>query len=73
MMEAGYEAQSLYQLAGIIKSYNQFELQDLTDKVLKDLSLDYSNKRQVLKNYTYFLITSNLDKLENYNKVLREF
>jgi hypothetical protein len=73
MIEAGYEAESLYQLAGAIKPYNQFELQVLTTQVLKDLQLDYSDKRKALKNYVYFLITSNLDKPENYYKVLREF
>ena len=44
MMQAGYEAISLYELAGISKPYNQFELQELTERVLKDLKLDYSNK-----------------------------
>jgi hypothetical protein len=73
MMEAGYEADSLYQLAGTLKPYNQFELQALTTRVLKDLQLDYSDKRKALKNYVYFLITSNLDKPEHYYKVLREF
>ena len=34
MMEAGYEADSLYQLAGTMKPYNQFELQVLTTQVL---------------------------------------
>ena len=73
MMEAGYEADSLYQLAGTLKPYNQFELQVLTTQVLKDLRLDYSDKSRALKNYVYFLITLNLDKSENYYKVLREF
>ena len=72
MMEAGYEADSLYQLAGASKPYNQFELQDLTGKVLKDLQLDYSGKRKVLKEYICFLITSNVEKPENYYKILRE-
>jgi hypothetical protein len=73
MIEAGYEADSLYQLAGTLKPYNQFELQALTTQVLKDLQLDYSDKRKALKNYVYYLITSNLDKPDNYYKVLREF
>jgi hypothetical protein len=73
MMQAGYEADSLHQLAGITKPYNQFELQDLTNKVLKDLQLDYSDKRKTLKDYVYFLIASNIDKSENYYKILREF
>ena len=73
MIEAGYEADSLYQLAGTLKPYNQFELQALTTQVLKDLQLDNSDKRKALKNYVYFLISSNVDRPENYLKVLREF
>jgi len=73
MIEAGYEADSLYQLAGTLKPYNQFELQVLATQVLKDLQLDYSDKRKALKNYVYYLVTSNVDKPENYYKVLREF
>ena len=44
MMETGFEVESLYELAGISKPFNQFELQNLTNKVLEDLSLDYSNR-----------------------------
>jgi len=73
MIQAGYEADSLYQLAGISKPVNQFELQDLTDKVLKDLQLDYSDKRKAIKNYAYFLAKSNLDNREKYYEVLKEF
>jgi len=73
MMQAGYETESLYQLAGISKPYNQFELQDLTNKVLNDLQLDFSDKKIILKNYAYFLIKSNIDTSENYEKILREF
>ncbi len=72
MMEAGYEVESLYELAGITRPYNQFELQVLTSQVLKDLQLDYSDKSKNLNKYVYFLITSNLDKPENYYKTLRE-
>ncbi len=73
MMEAGYESINLYELAGTTRPYNQFELQDLTTKIFKDLNLDYSDKTKALKNYVYFLITSNLDKPENYYRTLREF
>jgi len=72
MMQVGYETDSLYQLAGISKPYNQFELQDLTNKVLKDLQLDFSDKKTILKNYTYFLIKSNIDVPKNYDEVLKE-
>lgn len=73
MMEAGYESNNLYELAGTTRPYNQFELQDLTNKVFKELNLDYSDKTKTLKNYVYFLLTSNTDKPEKYYKVLREF
>ena len=54
MMQVGYEAISLYQLAGISKPFNQFELQDLTKEVLEDLKLDYSDKRKTTKNRSSF-------------------
>lgn len=73
MIEAGYEADSLYQLAGISKPYNQFELRDLTNKVLNDLNLDYSDKRKTIKNYAYFLIKSNIENPKKYYNVLTEF
>jgi len=72
MMEAGYEEDSLYQLAGISKPYNQFELQQLTSKVLSDLKLDYSDKLDTIKKYVYYLIKSNLDQTKSYYEVLRE-
>ena len=73
MMQVGYETDSLYQLAGISKPFNQFELQDLTSKVLQELQLDYSDKRKTIKNYVYFLIKSNLDSTVKYYDVLKEF
>jgi len=72
MMQVGYEAISLYQLAGISKPFNQFELQDLTKEVLDDLQLDYSDKRKTTKNYVYYLIYSNINKPDNYFEVLKE-
>ncbi len=73
MMQAGYESVNLYELAGTARPYNQFELQELTNKVFRELSLDYSDKTKALKNYVYFLLTTNIDKPEKYNRVLREF
>ena len=73
MMQAGYEADSLFHLAGISKPFNQFELQDLTSKVLRDLQLDYSDKRKSVTNYVYFLIKSNLNDTDKYYNVLKEF
>ncbi|HRH48847.1 MAG TPA: hypothetical protein PLP23_08845 [Panacibacter sp.] len=73
MMEVGYESVNLYELAGTTRPYNQFELQELTNKVFKELNLDYSDKTNALKNYIYFLLTTSIDKPENYNRVLQEF
>ncbi len=73
MMQAGYEFESLYQLAGISKPYNQFELHELTSKVLYDLNLDYSDKKTTLKNYVYYLVSANFDKPNNYFEILKEF
>lgn len=72
MMRAGYESEHLYILAGEMKPYNQFELQALTDNVLQDLHLDYSNKEDTIRNYTYFLIKSSIHKPETYTYTLRE-
>ncbi|MBX7226343.1 MAG: hypothetical protein K1X55_09955 [Chitinophagales bacterium] len=73
MMQAGYENENLYQLAGISNPYNQFELQELTSKVLNDLNLDYYDKRETLKNYIYYLVSANFDKPNNYFVILKEF
>ncbi len=73
MMQEGHEIDSLYQLAGISKPYNQFELQELTSKVLNDLKLDYSDKKKTLKDYVYYLVSANFDKPNNYFEILKEF
>ena len=73
MMRVGYESVNLYELAGTTRPYNQFELQELTNKVFRELNLDYSDKTKALKNYVYFLLTTSIDKPQKYNRVLREF
>jgi hypothetical protein len=72
MMEAGYQSDNLYMLAGATEPYNQFELHELTSKVLQDLHLHYSNKENVLNNYIYFLLSTSIDKPETYLKTLLE-
>ena len=72
MMEAGFESNNLYILAGITKPYNQFELQELTSKVLTDLKLDFSDREKVVKDYVYFLISSSINNVGSYLKTLRE-
>ncbi|MGB4774306.1 MAG: hypothetical protein WBP45_03980 [Daejeonella sp.] len=63
MMMAGFDTENLVILAGISPSpfYNQFEFHDLTNKVLEELQIDYSDKEQVIKNYVYYLIGKGLN------------
>jgi hypothetical protein len=72
MIEAGYESENLYMFAGETKPYNQFEHQELTNKVFQDLRLDYSDKDDVLRNYVYYLISNSVEHPETYYKTLRE-
>lgn len=72
MMEAGYQSENLYMLAGETKPFNQFELHELTRKALEDLGFSYSDKNAVLKNYVYYLISKSVDQPETYYTTLRE-
>ena len=72
MIDAGYESESLYMLAGETKPYNQFELQELTNKVFQDLRFDYSDKDTVIWNYVYYLISNSIEHPGTYYKTLRE-
>jgi hypothetical protein len=72
MIEAGFDSEHLYILAGITKPFNQFELQDLTTKVFNELNLDFSNKDQVIKDYVYYLIAKAIDKPSIFLKTLGE-
>lgn len=72
MIEAGYESDNLYILAGISRPYHQFELQRLTDKVLVDLNLDYEDQPQMIRNYVYYIISSTINEPSNYLSTLKE-
>ena len=72
MVEAGYESENLYMLAGQTKPYNQFHLWELTDKVLKDLNLDYTDKDLTIRNYVYYLISVSINDPDTYIGALRE-
>lgn len=62
---SGFETESLVILAGISSPYDHFELQSLTYKTLKELGLDYSNKKEAIKRYIRYLIEkSNVEELD---------
>ena len=72
MMEAGYESENLYILAGIIKPYNQFELQELTDRVLADLDLTTNDKSLTIRNYVYYILSKTINEPNKYLETLKE-
>lgn len=61
MLLAGFDTENLAILAGESEPFNQFYLQDLTNKILSELQLDYLDKDQAIKNYACYLI----DKAQN--------
>jgi hypothetical protein len=61
MLVAGYDTEHLAILAGEKEPFNQFQMYDLTNKVLEELQLDYSNMERTIKNYACYLIDMSLD------------
>jgi hypothetical protein len=61
MLMAGYDTEHLTILAGEREPFNQFQLQELADKVLTELQLDYSDKELTIKNYACYLIDKSLN------------
>ena len=72
MMMAGFDTEHLVELAGIEKPYNQFELNELTDKVFEELDLDYQDQDKVVNNYVTYLARKVLDKERDLLNTLRE-
>lgn len=70
MLVAGFDTENLAILAGEFEPYNQFQLQDLTTKVLNELQLDFSDKDQTIKNYACYLIDKSLNNEHDSFKVL---
>jgi hypothetical protein len=62
MLMGGFDTEHLVILAGISPPYDQFELQSLTDKVLAELWLDYSDKTKVINGYIRYLIQQGADE-----------
>src|SRR5579862_290034 len=56
MLYAGFETENLVTLAGETEPYNQFELKRLTDKVFKELGLNWDDRELVYKNYACYLV-----------------
>jgi len=48
LLMAGYNTEHLTILAGESEPFNQFQMQELANKVLEELQLDYSDKEQTI-------------------------
>lgn len=72
MKRQGFNSEHLVILAGISPPYNHFELNSLTDKVLDELHLDYSDKETTIRNYICHLAYSVLENKIEPIKALKE-
>lgn len=55
MLVAGFDTEDLVILAGMQDPLNYFEMAILTDRVLSQLSLEYTNRNVVIRNYAAYL------------------
>lgn len=70
MLIAGYDSENLLYLAGENEKTNQFELQNIANKALTELNLDFSNEEMVINNYVCYLIDQAISKERSYESVL---
>lgn len=70
MMLAGFETESLPMLALLEKPYNQFELKELTDRILDELGLSNQDKGLVMCNYASYLINLGIKEERDISSVL---
>jgi hypothetical protein len=61
MMEAGFETEHLILLAGLSPQTNPFQLDDMINKALKELSLDSMSNDEIVYGYAYYLIDQALN------------
>ena len=71
MLMNNFESENLLFLAGENENTNQFELQKIAEKALKELKLDYSNEENVIKDYICYLIDQALTGNRSYKSVLQ--
>lgn len=71
MLIAGYNSESLLFLAGENEKTNQFELQNLANKTLEELGLDFSDKENIIKSYVCYLVDEAILEKKSYLSVLK--
>lgn len=70
MMEAGFETEHLILLAGLLPNVNRFQLEDIINKALKELSLDTMSDEDIVYGYVYYLIDQALNSKMSSKEVL---
>jgi hypothetical protein len=61
MMEAGFETEHLILLAGLSLQTNRFQLDDMINKALQELSLDSMSNDEIVYGFAYYLIDQALN------------
>ena len=70
MLVAGFDTENLRILAGESEPINQFYAQDLAEKVLSELNLDYSDKEKTIKKYASYLLDKYISNNTDNFKIL---
>jgi len=71
MLVAGFETESLLVLAGMRANLDYFEMWDLTDKVLKELKIDYADQDKIITEYVSYVANRVLSGAEKPLAALR--
>lgn len=61
MMEAGFESEHLFILAGLSPKLNRFEFDEIINKTLKELYLDKATNEEIINGYIYYLVSEALN------------
>jgi hypothetical protein len=61
MMEAGFETENIVLLEGVSLHLNRFQLEDIINKALKEISLDSMSNDEMVYGYAYYLIDQALN------------
>lgn len=73
MLMAGNESESILELAGITKPFNQFEMDELTDRVFSENKIDLSNESLIQKNFAVASVREVLSGTRDMDDTLQEF
>ena len=70
MFEAGFETEHLIQLAGTSADVNRFQLDEIINNALKELSLDEMSEEEIVYGNVYYLVDQALSSKMSTKAVL---